>query len=48
MREELIDSIHDRLDEIRREAPPEQTREIREVQQMVVGVREADERSVDD
>ncbi len=53
MREDLIDSIHDRLDEMRSEASTEQSRQIREVQQMVVGIREsadppADDPSVDD
>lgn len=48
MREDLIESINDRLDEIRREAPKEQTRAIREVQQMVVGVRESENHRAED
>lgn len=48
MRDDLIESINDRLDEIRREAPKEQTRAIREVQQMVEGVRETETHRADD
>lgn len=37
----LIETIHDRLDELERDATPEQAREIRELQQLFVGLRDA-------
>ena len=47
MREKLLRSIDDRLDELRTETNEERSREIRQLQQLVVGVREADERDDD-
>ena len=47
MREKLLRSIDDRLDELRTETNEERSREIRQLQQLVVGVREADERDGD-
>ena len=47
MREKLLRSIDDRLDELRTETGEERSREIRQLQQLVVGVREADERDGD-
>jgi len=47
MREKLLRSIDDRLDELRTETDEERSREIRQLQQLVVGVREADERDGD-
>ena len=47
MRERLLRSIHDRLDELRTETNDERSREIRGLQQLVVGAREADERDDD-
>ena len=47
MREKLLRSIDDRLDELRTETGEERSREIRQLQQLVVGVREADERDDD-
>ncbi len=42
MRNELLQSIDDRLDELRTETNEEQTHEIRQLQQLLVGAREAD------
>jgi hypothetical protein len=47
MRERLLRSIDDRLDELSTETGGERSREIRQLQQLVVGVREADERDGD-
>ena len=47
MQEKLLRSIDDRLDELRTETNEERSREIRQLQQLVVGVREADERDGD-
>ena len=47
MQEKLLRSIDDRLDELRTETGEERSREIRQLQQLVVGVREADERDGD-
>ena len=41
MSEEIIDSVFERLEELRRDVGEERSREIREVQQVVVRVREA-------
>ena len=41
MSEKLIDSVFERLEELRRDAGEEQSKEIREVQQLVVGVEES-------
>jgi hypothetical protein len=38
--EELVDPVFERLEELRRDVGEERSREIREVQQLVVGVRE--------
>lgn len=38
---QLIEVIDDRLDDLRRDAGPEQTRAIRELQQLLVGLRDA-------
>jgi len=47
-RADLIELINERLDEIRREASQEQTHAIREVQQLVVGISEAEDSRTDD
>ena len=47
MREKLLRSIDDRLDELSTETGGERSREIRQLRQLVVGVREADERDGD-
>jgi len=41
MSEELVDPVFKRLEELRRDVGEERSREIREVRQLVVGVREA-------
>jgi len=41
MSEKLIDSVFERLEELRRDVGEEQSKEIREVQQLVVGVEES-------
>lgn len=43
----LIEVIDDRLNELRRNAGPEQAREIRELQQLLVGLRDAAEDGVE-
>ena len=43
MSEELVDPVFKRLEELRRDVGEERSREIREVRQLVVGVREAAE-----
>lgn len=40
MRGQLIDVIEDRLDDLQHEAGPEQAREIRELQQLLVGLQD--------
>ena len=45
MTTELIDSVYDRLDEPRHEVDDEQSKEIREVQQLVVGLDASEERT---
>ena len=40
MTNELIDSVYERLEELRRDVDEKQSKEIREVQQLVVGVQE--------
>ena len=40
MSDELIDSVYERLEELRRDVGEEQSKEIREVQQLVIGVQE--------
>jgi hypothetical protein len=40
MSDELIDSVYERLEELRRDVDDEQSKKIREVQQLVVGLRE--------
>ena len=40
MSDELIDSVYERLEELRRDVDEEQSKEIREVQQLVVGLQE--------
>lgn len=40
MRGQLIDVIENRLDDLQREAAPEQAREIRELQQLLVGLQD--------
>ena len=40
MSDELIDSVYERLEELRRDVNEEQSKKIREVQQLVVGLRE--------
>lgn len=45
MTTELIDSVYDRLDEPRHEVDDEQSEEIREVQQLVVGLDASEERT---
>ena len=40
MSEELVDSVFERLEELRRDVGEEQSKEICEVQQLVVGVQE--------
>ena len=47
MREKLLRSIDDRLDELSTGTSEERSREIRQLQQLVVGAREADERDGD-
>jgi hypothetical protein len=41
MSEELIDSVFRRLEKLRRDIGEEQSREIREVQQLVIGIQES-------
>ena len=41
MSDELIDSVYERLEELRRDVGEEQSKEIREVQQLVIGVQES-------
>lgn len=43
MRGDLIEVMDARLKELRRDARPEQAREIRELQQLLVGLRDVDE-----
>jgi hypothetical protein len=40
MSDEFIDSVYERLEELRRDVGEEQSKEIREVQQLVIGVQE--------
>lgn len=40
MRGQLIDAIGDRLDDLQHEATTEQAREIRELQQLLVGLQD--------
>ena len=40
MSDELIDSVYERLEELRRDVGEEQSKDIREVQQLVIGVQE--------
>ena len=40
MSDELIDSVYERLEELRRDVDEEQSKKIREVQQLVVGLQE--------
>ena len=40
MSEELVDPVFERLEELRHDVGEERSRETREVQQLVVGVRE--------
>ena len=47
MRKKLPRSVDDRLAERRTETGEERSREIRQLRQLVVGVREADERDGD-
>ena len=41
MSDELIDSVYERLEELHRDVGEEQSKEIREVQQLVIGVQES-------
>ena len=41
MSDELIDSVYERLEELRRDVDEEQSKKIREVQQLVIGVQES-------
>ena len=40
MSDEFIDSVYERLEELRRDVDEEQSKKIREVQQLVIGVQE--------
>ena len=41
MSDELIDSVYEWLEELRRDVDEEQSKKIREVQQLVIGVQES-------
>ena len=43
MTKELIDSVFERLEELQRDVGEEQSKQIREVQQLVVGLEETGE-----